>query len=213
MKFTIHCLRPCRPGEEAAIGHKDMRLTAICSEGDNALLAVQDAHFPDGYVPIAWSPEPSRSFGGTRRHFDLYAEAKAQGRLIGEKGGNYIPTDFGPLPDDNVVDAEIPKEGAAQQPADPAPEHCARCGVIYTGGTVHDCTKEGPAKLTGDAAMLSRDALGLQAKIQRDLARQLQQPAAPQAKPSPFTLSPDLAPTSHQIAPAFGSAKIAKGEV
>lgn len=116
MKFTIHTNLPDGSGGQ--------KLSSRAVEGETLSEAIQLAiqKLRDSEVPIAWSPEPSRSRGGTKGHEELYDEARAIGRRI-----IYHSPDFwqcGEL-------THLVKPFAKQ--------HCGKHGIIWDGNAHAVC--------------------------------------------------------------------------
>lgn len=90
--FTIHTMRPADAGHGEQLSSR-----FVAADNIQAALAALDrpahpeAALREGERPIGWSPEASKSFGGSKRHTQLWEEAKAAGRLVYEVGSGYEP--------------------------------------------------------------------------------------------------------------------------
>lgn len=126
MRFTIHTIRPCRAGEEATFAALSdnappMRLSSIAVDAPDIDSAVAHAAAKAraGEKLLAWSPEPSRSNGGTRGHAELYREAVLARRSVDEyKPGSFLVCGDGLKSHahaSDVVDAEVNNNRTATQ--------------------------------------------------------------------------------------------------
>lgn len=131
MKFTIHTLRPARDGETpthagsltAPTGFVVSSLGVEAEDLTQAVARAVGIARPFERL-MAWSPEPSRSHGGSKGHRQLYEEAIRAGRqLIGQTFGRHIALGTPEataavrdavdkaIVDANVVDAEVTSTG------------------------------------------------------------------------------------------------------